>query len=140
MSNHPVKQTASTLFTNPNGKYSFEYPSAWTAAINQYNNKNSLFGPGADGGSGLGGVEIFTNFSSIDKFLEGVAAQYTDKTNITVDGVSGIKTHYKGVPVIGGEQIVLLKNGNIYNIYINSESDQDLKLFEQIVSTFKFIN
>ena len=94
--------TPENSFTNPSGNYSFEVPSAWNAAINRYNGKNSLFGPNADSGSGLGGVEIFSNQSSIDAFLGGVDAQYTDETNITIDGISGVKPHaeyggqYKG--------------------------------------------
>jgi len=136
-------QTTSTtasqgnLFTNQSGRYSFEYPSEWNVAVNQYNNKNSLFGPNANSSSGLGGVEIFSNQPSIDKYLGSVEAQYTNKTNITIDGISGIRTHYKGLPG-GGEAVVLLKNSDVYNIFVNSEKDQDIKLFEQIVSTFKF--
>jgi len=125
------------LFTNPNGKYSFELPSAWKVAINKYNNSNSLFGTNADSGSGLGGVEIFDNQVSIDKFLESVDAQYSNKVKITIDGISGIRTHYKGFPA-SGEQAVLLKNGKIYNIYVNSEKAEDIKLLEQIFTTFKF--
>lgn len=125
------------LQTYSNDKYSFEYPSAWNAAVNKYNNKNTLFGPNADSGSGLGGVEIFSNFSSIDNFLNGIAAQVTNKTGITVDGVSGTRANYKGASA--GEQVVLLKDGTIYNIYINSEKEQDINYFNQILSTFKFI-
>lgn len=133
------KFVAQNLFVNPNGKYSFEYPSAWKAAINQYNNKNSLFGPGANSATGLGGVEIFPNQSSIDNFLQSTEAQYTNKTSITVDGVSGIRAYYKGVPS-SGESVFLLKDGNLYNIYIGSDDEQEINLFNQLVSTFKFIN
>ncbi|MDD4271974.1 MAG: DUF333 domain-containing protein [Patescibacteria group bacterium] len=128
---------AKNSFTNPNGKYSFELPSVWQAAINQYNNANSLFGPGANSQTGLGGVEIFDNQTSIDNFLAGVSAEYFNKTAITINGISGIRTSYKG-SASSGEQAVLLKDGKIYNIYINSEKSEDLKALEQIFTTFKF--
>jgi hypothetical protein len=124
-------------FTNPSGKYSFEYPSEWQVAINQYNNNNSLFGPGANSGSGTGGVEVFGSQTSIDIFLNGVDATYTNKKDITIDGISGIYTNYQGFP-LSGVQAVLLKNGKIYNIYLNSEKSEDIGLLNQILSTFKF--
>jgi len=131
--------TSKNLFTNPNGKYSFECPSVWQVAINQYNTNNSLFGPGATSASGTGGVEIFNQQTSIDNFLNGIAANFIDKKDITIDGVSGTYTRYKGTP-ISGVQAVLLKNGKIYNIYINSEKREDIELFDQIISTFKFLD
>ncbi|MGD0977258.1 MAG: hypothetical protein ABR875_03125 [Minisyncoccia bacterium] len=129
--------TPQNSFANPDGGYSFEVPAGWNVAVNKYNNKNSLFSPNADSGSGLGGVEVFGGYSSIDAFLGGVSAQYTNKTSVTIDGISGIRTQYKG-SASSGEQAVLIKNGTIYNIYVNSESQQDVSLFDQILSTFKF--
>ncbi len=137
----PAQQNVSVSvqsFVNPNGKYSFEFPVAWRAAINQYNNDNSLFGPDATSTSGLGGVEIFPNEASIDAFLGGVSAKYTNKTDAIVDGVPGIRVNYEFFP-INGEQVVLLKDGKIYNIYVNSDKSGDLAYFNQIVSSFKFI-
>lgn len=125
-------------FTNPNGEYNFEYPSIWKVAINEYNNNNSLFGPGANSSSGTGGVEVFNQQTSIDKFLSGVDAIIIEKKDITIDGISGVYTHYKGFPA-SGVQAVLSKNGKIYNIYLNSEKNEDIELFNQILSTFKFI-
>jgi hypothetical protein len=128
---------AGTSFTNPNGQYSFVCPAAWKAAINQYNADNSLYGPDASGSSGLGGVEVFPNQTSIDAFLGGIGAQYTGTTNVTVDGVSGVRTQYAG-SAVSGEQVVLLKGSILYNIYINSQKSEDVELFNQVVSTFKF--
>jgi hypothetical protein len=129
--------TFQSSFANSGGGYSFEVPTGWNVAVNKYNNRNCLFGPNADSGSGLGGVEVFNGYSSIDVFLNGVSAQYSNKTNVTIDGISGIRNQYKG-SASSGEQAVLLKDGAIYNIYVNSESQQDVSLFDQILSTFKF--
>ncbi len=125
-------------FTNSKGGYGFDYPPVWKVAINQYNNSNSLFGPNADSASGLGGVEVFPNQKSIDSFLAGVAAQYDNKITIAVDGVPGVRVHYKGTPV-SGTAFVVLKDGNIFNIYINSEKGENVSLLDQLVSTFKFV-
>jgi hypothetical protein len=125
-------------FTNPDGKYTFVCPTPWNAVINQDNAKDSLFGPDATGGAGLGGVEVFPDQKSIDSFLGGSSAQVTSKTNVTVDGVSGVRTQYKGAAG-GGTSVVLLKEDTIYNIYVNSEKSGDIDLFNQIVATFKFV-
>jgi len=134
----PTQQVLSeSLFTNSDGKYSFKYPSVWQAAINQYNKNNSLFGPGANSGSGAGGVEVFDG-TSIDDFLKGVDATYSDKVDITVSGVKGIYTHYNGFP-LSGVQSVLFKDNKIYNIYINSEDAEQIRLFNQLLLSFKFL-
>ncbi|MCX6702573.1 MAG: hypothetical protein NTW60_01750 [Candidatus Wolfebacteria bacterium] len=126
------------LFVNQDWKYSFEYPPVWKAAINEYNKNNSLFGPDASSTEGLGGVEIFPDQKSIDTFLSGVAAQYSEKTNITINGVAGIRMRYQSFP-ISGEQVSILKDGKIYNIYIGNDKSEDVDIFNQIVSSFKFI-
>lgn len=140
--NQTLSQSQSTqqskiTFTNSNGKYGFDYPSVWKAAVNQHNSNNSLFGPNANSDYGLGGVEVFPNQTSIDSFLGGVDAQYTNKTNVTVDGVLGIRARHKSLAAIG-EAVVLLKGGKIYNIFVNSEKADDINLFNQIVLSFKF--
>lgn len=125
-------------FTNTDGGYAFEFPSIWNAAVNQYNKDNSLFGPDVTGTSGLGGVEVFKNQKSIDSFLGGVSAKYSGKADITIDGVSGVVVSYQAYPQ-SGEEVVLFRNGTIYNIYINSVQSDDLAYFERLVSSFKFI-
>lgn len=125
-------------FINQDGGYSFQYPNAWKAAVNQYNNSNSLFGPDADSSSGLGGVEVFENQTSVDAFLDGVEAQYLAKSNIAIDKAAGIKAQYRGTAA-NGMQVVLLWQGKIYNIYLNSQKTQDINLFDQLISSFKFL-
>ena len=44
-------------YSNENAGYTFKYPKEWSAVTNEYNPKNVLFGPGATGASGYGGVE-----------------------------------------------------------------------------------
>jgi membrane-bound inhibitor of C-type lysozyme len=123
-------------FANPDGKYGFQVPGIWNVAVNNYNKNNTLFGPEANGTSGLGGIEVFPNQKSIDSFFNGTSAKYTDKNKITVDGVPGVRARYQGAQM--GEQVVLLKNGTIYNIYIASIREDDLGYFNQIISSFKF--
>ncbi|MDE2019272.1 MAG: hypothetical protein KGJ13_02905 [Patescibacteria group bacterium] len=127
------------FFVNLNGKYGFTLPDDWNVSVNQYNGLNTLFGPGASDAVGLGGVEIFPNQKSIDAFLGGTSASYSDKTNVTVDGISGVKVRYRGSAAQNGESVVLLKDGTIYNIYIGSIQNGDLQNFSQIVSSFKFL-
>jgi len=70
--------------------------------------------------------------------LKGVDATYSDKVDITVSGVKGIYTHYNGFP-LSGVQSVLFKDNKIYNIYINSEDAEQIRLFNQLLLSFKFL-
>jgi Tfp pilus assembly major pilin PilA len=128
--------SSDNTFVNTDGGYSFSVSGNWKAAVNAYNNKNSLFGPSADGRTGLGGVEV-SRAASIDAYLAGPAMELTSKTAVTVDGISGIRATYVGTGG-KGEQVVLLKDGTIYNIYINSQNDADIRAFAQLVSSFTF--
>ncbi len=119
-------------FTNPTGKYGFEYPEEWKAVVHGADQKNTLFGPDADGSSGLGGVEIFEK----DSFQD-IDGEWTNKGPITIDGVNGSRMQYKGI--VNGEAVVLMDGNLIYNIYINSEKAEDIQLFDELVASFKFI-
>lgn len=131
--------TPENIFENSTGGYSFKVPEGWTAVVLDGRTQNSLFGPNASTSSGLGGVEIVENQDSLEAFLQsGVDAQFSNETNIVVDGVSGIRHHYAGFPA-SGEAVVLFSNGKIYNMYINSEDQADINKFDQIISIFKFI-
>ncbi len=127
--------TARHEFTNPTGKYSFEYPLAWKVAVNEADQKNTLFGPDADGSTGLGGVEIFKNEPVL--FIGDIDAEWSNKRIITVDGIEATRSHYKGV--VSGESVELPTQDFIYHIYINSEKAEDIQLFDEIVASFRFI-
>jgi len=130
-------------FSNPTGGYSFKYAPTWSAAVNQYNNKNSLFGVGATSQSGKGGVEVNSYTGTIDAYLnymeQNAEVKYLARENVTINGVAGIRTNRKGFPVSGYS--VLLKNGDqVFNIYINSKETNDVKLFDKLVASFAFSN
>jgi hypothetical protein len=81
-------------------------------------------------------IEIVDNQVSIDKFLENIAADYTSKSTVNINGIQGVRVNHKSVAA-NGQSVILLQNNRIYNIYINSEIKEDIDLFEQIFSTFK---
>lgn len=125
------------IFANADGGYSFSVPDKWKVGVNVHNNKNSLFGPDGNTTTGLGGVEVFNQWTSLNAFLEAGDVQYTSKMSVTVDGTSGVRAKYIGTSG-KGEQVVFVKDGKIYNIYVNSENDADIQAFDQIVLSFKF--
>lgn len=130
-------------FSNPNGKYSFQYYSNWNAFVSKYNNKNSLFGPDANSGTGLGGVELSIFNGSPNEYIkyltDNAAINFTSKKDITINGLPAVEVNYTGVANQIGHG-VYLKNGNqIINIYINSQDENNIKLFNKILSTFELI-
>ena len=135
--------TENKAFTNADGKYSFDIPASWNAVVNQYNSKNSLFGVNATSSSGLGGVEI-SNFAGtlnelLDSMEQEIDVKFLTRENITINGVSGIKTQHKSSSANGYS--VLLKSGNqVFNIYINSKDKNDLELFNKLVASFKLLS
>lgn len=130
-------------FTNPTGGYGFKYSPTWSAAVNQYVNKNSLFGVGATGGSGLGGVEITSYAGTLESYPDymekNAEIKYLTRENITVGGVAGIRAEYNGFPV-SGFAVLLKKGDQIFNIYINSKEANDVELFNKLVASFTFSN
>ena len=132
-------------YTNSSGQYSFKYPDQWNAATNSSRLSGALFGPSATSTSGLGGVEVNTSAQSVDIYVnnlvtEGVIGIVTQNP-VTINRLEGIKIKYEG----GGGPIngwsFYTKNGkSIYNIYINSWQDGDVLIFDQILSTFTFLD
>jgi hypothetical protein len=123
-------------FTNTNGGYNFKYPTAWNAAINQVTTTNSLFGPAASPSSGLGGVELYKNQTSVADFQKNLSATYTLKNTVQINGTQ--ENLYNVSGLFNAESVMFVKNNTLYNIYINPKSADDLNLFNQLLSTFQF--
>lgn len=130
-------------FSNSTGGYSFKYSSTWSAAVNQYNNKNSLFGVGATSQSGKGGVEVSNYTGTLEAYLnymeQNAEVKYLARENVTINGVAGIRTNHEGFPV-SGYSVLLKKGDQVFNIYINSKETNDVKLFDKLVASFAFSN
>ncbi len=74
---------------------------------------------------------------TVEQFLAGVEAQYSEKTNVTVDGYSGIRA--KSTSIVGvGYSYTLKKDDKIVNIYLGSADPAGVALLDSLVSTFKF--
>ncbi|MBD3329336.1 hypothetical protein GF357_02470 [Candidatus Dojkabacteria bacterium] len=138
----PVDEYADwKTLVNSTGGYSFNYPAEWKAAVNQYHNSNSLFGPSANSGSGLGGIEVNNYPGTLESYVtyqeQNTEIKYLSTQNVTINGVKGLKTEYNGFPVSGFS--VLLKNDNqIVNIYINDKTSNNVALFNKLVESFVF--
>ena len=131
-------------FTNIAGKYAFNYPTTWNAAVNKNNEKDSLFGLNANTGTGLGGVELRNFTGSVSEYVkyleENAAINYTSKKNTTINGQTAIEVDYTGVANQLGHGIYF-KNGNqAINIFINTQDKKDIELFNKLLSTFKITN
>lgn len=130
-------------FDNPNGNYSFKYSPSWNAIISKYNNKNSLFGPSATNSTGLGGVEL-VNFSGsateyVKYLTENAAINFTSKKDTTINGLSAVEVNYTGVANQIGHGVYLKNGSQIINIYINSQDQNNIEIFNKLLSTFKFV-
>lgn len=126
-------------YTHPTYKYQFKYPSDWSAVVSQSASANTLFGLNADSKSGIGGIEVREIPTEPQNFNSLTESKIIKQTPVTINGISGYKTKYSNV-VSGTNFVFRHKDGLIYNIYINSEGQNDLEIFDQILSTFKFIN
>lgn len=143
-------------YTNEDGGYLFKYSKDWNAVTNKYNPKNALFGPGATSESGYGGVESVGNLSSgqslkdfIKEFNEGVEAGSTSETAATINGQSVIVSILPKASMVPTEtkSVSFEKDGEVFSIYLmyktdfvqHPEDEQKLAIFNQMLSTFKFL-
>ncbi|OGF31439.1 hypothetical protein A2533_03330 [Candidatus Falkowbacteria bacterium RIFOXYD2_FULL_35_9] len=131
------------LFTNTEGHYSFKYPSDWNAFV--WNNgpaRNSLFGPNATSEQGLGGINVNDNSPSrtIDQMLDlreqNAEVKYNNRVQTTIGNKTAITAGYVGYPV-SGYTVFISGNGVVYEFYLNSLSESDKAIFDQIVASFE---
>ncbi len=124
-------------FNHSTGNYQFKYPPEWSAVIDQNATADTLFGPNASSKSGLGGIEVREIETDPKDFNTLTESRIISQTKANVNGITGYKTSYSNV--LNGTNFVFKNtDGLIYNIYINSSNVDDLKIFDQILSTFKF--
>jgi hypothetical protein len=140
----PAVSVPTALFIGEAG-YTFDYPTTWSAAANKANPDNALFGPGATGSSGLGGVEFYEKgYSSAADFLD----RLIKDTAITVTGremaksslgYSLLKYQYSAMGKLVGQGVIYFAETQkeIYSLYLNSLTATDSKNFEIIVNSFK---
>lgn len=126
------------IFIHPTYKFQFKYPSQWSAVISQNAKANTLFGLNATSQSGVGGVEVREISTDPQDFHTLTQSKVSESVPVTINGISGYKMKYSNV-VNGTDFVFRNSDGLIYNIYINSENPEDLIIFDQILSTFKFI-
>ena len=126
------------IFIHPIYKYQFKYPSQWSAMISQNAKANTIFGLNATSQSGVGGVEVREISTDPQDFHTLTQSKVSESVPVTINGISGYKMKYSNV-LNGTDFVFRNSDGLIYNIYINSENPEDLIIFDQILSTFKFI-
>lgn len=143
-------------YTNVEGGYAFQYPKEWNAVTNKYNSKNALFGPGATDESGYGGVEFYGTLSQsqslkdfVKKFNAGVEAGATSETEITINGKTAIVSILSKASLESTEtkSVSFENKGKVFAMYFMYKTDfakypedkQRLAIFDQILSTFRFL-
>ena len=125
------------IYRNNLGGYEIEYPINCDVTIS---NKKILT-------KSCGGIEVFDHdFEkdwSVEKFMDGVDAVYSNQKEFYVNGHRGIKADFTGL--YNGKSAVIKKDGVFYNIFVSC-NDLDVlgedcsQVFDQILSTFKFID
>ena len=138
-------------YTNTSGGYSFQYPSDWQAATNESNSSEVLFGPGATGASGTGGVELIGTLQSgqtladfIKTFNAGVGSGSTSETPQVINGANVIISilPLPGSPSREAKSAAFANShGQVFNVYIDYAVDgpdkaELLQDFDQLLITF----
>jgi len=153
----PQDKTADwQTYQNEEGGYLFKYPKEWNAVTNKYNSKNALFGPGATNESGYGGVEFYGTLSPgqllndfVKEFNLGLEAGSISETETIINGQIAIISILPKASTEPTEvkSVSFEKDGKIFNMYLMyktnftqyPEDEQRLTIFNQIISTFKFV-
>jgi len=150
-------KTEWNTYENKEGGYSLSYPKEWNTASNKYNSKNALFGPGATSESGYGGVEFIGNLSQ-GQSLKDFIKQFN--SGVESGSVSEIETKINGQNVVISilpkasreptetKSVGFEKDGKVLNMYLMYKTDfvnypegkQRLDIFNQMLSTFKFLD
>jgi len=142
-------------YVNEKSGYEFKYPNNWFAETNRYNNGNTLFGPNATSGSGIGGVELMGKLKTgqslkdfVREFNRGVESGATSETESKINSqevVISILPH-SGIPKMETESVAFENNNQVFNVYLGYHADTEmytadkanLAIFNQMLSTFKF--
>jgi hypothetical protein len=143
-------------YQNEEGGYSFKYPNEWNVAINKFNPKNALFGPGATNESGIGGVEYIGVLSSgqslssfINEFNKGIESGSVSETETVINGNNAVISILPKASLAEPREtksVSFEKDNKVFNTYLMYKTDlikypedgQNLAIFDQILSTFKF--
>lgn len=135
-----------------NAGYEFKYPQNWSAFTNKFNAKSAIFGPNASNVSGTGGVEIIgqlktgqTLKSFVKEFNAGIEQGSVSETEALINNQKVIVSI---LPKAGMNQSetksVAFQNFNdVVDVFImygteSNDRSETLKIFDQILSTFKF--
>lgn len=144
-------------YTNEEGGYLFKYPKEWNAATNKYNSENALFGPGATGESGYGGVEYVGTLlpgqslqDFVKKFNKGIEAGSISETTVIINEQNAVISILPKAATEPTEvkSVSFEVDGKVFNVYLMyktnfvryEEDGQRLAIFNQILTTFKFLD
>lgn len=128
-------------YTNSVYGYSFQYPKNWQAAASKNNKADTFLGVKAtESGNATTGINVVSFDGSLEEYLvwlqENTQLTINSQTTIKVDNLKAIKVFYSWPT---GERIMvaLKDNKNIISITLHSDSEEDLKIFNQIIDSFK---
>lgn len=138
----PVASTDPTAnwksYVHPTYKYEFKYPPTWSVVVSKNASANVFFGLTANPMTGVGGVEIREMGGDPQKYHNLNGEDIENQQLITLpSGISGYKSQIVSSPK-GNDFVFKNTDGLIYHIFISSAEPQDLEIFDQILSTFKF--
>jgi len=144
-------------YQNEEGGYAFKYPNEWNAVTSKYNSRNALFGPGATSEGGIGGVTYrgaLPSGRSLLNFIkesnEGIESGSISETETVINGNNVVISILPKASLVASEEgknVSFVKNGKIFGVGVLYKTDfvkypedkQRLTIFNQILSTFKFI-
>ncbi|PIR79737.1 MAG: hypothetical protein COU25_03810 [Candidatus Levybacteria bacterium CG10_big_fil_rev_8_21_14_0_10_35_13] len=118
---------------NQRAGYSVVVPEGWRLEYLNETETMIIFASDSSSSFGIGEIRFFDYMFNDEK-----NDYLGEPVSISVDGVNGIVQDYKGGLV--GKQALVSINGKTYIFRISKDDPQNLKRFEQLLSSFKFTN
>ena len=148
-------------YTNPNFKFTVKYPPDWASFQIKNNTNIFIIGFGQIGAKDYKGDPFSTinivvkedpnpKLIDLEKISETAGMEdlmgsfkvdkYVNWSDTTVDGIKAKRAHHLYCQSGSCHNVLFIKDSKIYGITINQGEEDLLKIFDEMTSTFKFLN
>lgn len=135
------EQAGPLKFWNIAGGYTFVYDAAvWAAIIDSEWPTDTFFGP-AELEQPIGAINVLPGYESLQQGIDGAKARegivLSNERKVKIGGHNGLRYDFKE-SWWEGEEAYFYRDGTIYQIGISSKEVEDLKLFDELLTSFTF--